>query len=103
VELRHKNMRALTPAYGYRPNQSLQPTTLWRCASMSILISIFSRSDASLPERWLSSFSLARIMDSDEQTYLWQHFAFNAEQRLKAFNFFVVFSVVCQRWGLRGS
>ena len=25
--------------------------------------------------------------------YLWNHFSFNAEQRLKAFNFFVVFSV----------
>jgi hypothetical protein len=24
-----------------RPNQSLQPTALWRCASMSILISVF--------------------------------------------------------------
>lgn len=32
-------------------------------------------------------------MDSDEKNYLWQHFVFNAEQRLKAFNFFVVFSV----------
>ena len=32
-------------------------------------------------------------MDTEERDYLWQHFAFNAEQRLKAFNFFVVFSV----------
>jgi hypothetical protein len=32
-------------------------------------------------------------MDTDEKSYLWQHFVFNAEQRLKAFNFFVVFSV----------
>jgi hypothetical protein len=32
-------------------------------------------------------------MDSDELDYLWNHFVFNAEQRLKAFNFFVVFSV----------
>ncbi len=32
-------------------------------------------------------------MDSEEKNYLWQHFVFNAEQRLKAFNFFVVFSV----------
>lgn len=32
-------------------------------------------------------------MDIDEKNYLWQHFVFNAEQRLKAFNFFVVFSV----------
>jgi hypothetical protein len=32
-------------------------------------------------------------MDTEERDYLWGHFAFNAEQRLKAFNFFVVFSV----------
>src|SRR6266487_1663123 len=34
-------------------------------------------------------------MDSsqEEKDYLWTHFVFNAEQRLKAFNFFVVFSV----------
>jgi hypothetical protein len=32
-------------------------------------------------------------MDTEERDYLWQHFVFNAEQRLKAFNFFVVFSV----------
>ena len=32
-------------------------------------------------------------MEVDERSYLWQHFAFNADQRLKAFNFFVVFSV----------
>jgi hypothetical protein len=32
-------------------------------------------------------------MDTEERDYLWQHFAFNAEQRLRAFNFFVVFSV----------
>jgi hypothetical protein len=30
---------------------------------------------------------------SEESHYLWQHFVFNAEQRLKAFNFFVIFSV----------
>jgi hypothetical protein len=29
----------------------------------------------------------------EEYEYLWRHFAFNAEQRLKAFNFFVVFAV----------
>jgi hypothetical protein len=29
----------------------------------------------------------------EEKDYLWTHFEFNAEQRLKAFNFFVVFSV----------
>jgi len=28
-----------------------------------------------------------------EKEYLWEHFKFNADQRLKAFNFFVVFSV----------
>lgn len=32
-------------------------------------------------------------MSTVEFDYLWKHFAFNAEQRLKAFNFFVVFSV----------
>jgi hypothetical protein len=32
-------------------------------------------------------------MKKDEKDYLWQHFVFNAEQRLKAFNFFVIFSV----------
>jgi len=30
---------------------------------------------------------------TEERDYLWGHFVFNAEQRLKAFNFFVVFSV----------
>jgi hypothetical protein len=30
---------------------------------------------------------------NEEKEYLWEHFKFNAEQRLKAFNFFVVFSV----------
>lgn len=33
------------------------------------------------------------MSDQEERNYLWQHFVFNAEQRLKAFNFFVVFSV----------
>jgi hypothetical protein len=28
----------------------------------------------------------------DEGTYLWDHFKFNADQRLKAFNFFVILS-----------
>ena len=32
-------------------------------------------------------------MEPEEKNYLWQHFVFNAEQRLKAFNFFVIFSV----------
>jgi len=32
-------------------------------------------------------------MDIEEKNYLWQHFALNAEQRLKTFNFFVVLSV----------
>ncbi len=50
-----------------RSNQSLQPTALWRCASMPILIRyIFSWSDASLPERWLSSFSLDHNPDRFE-------------------------------------
>jgi hypothetical protein len=31
-------------------------------------------------------------MSDDEREYLWKHFAFNAEQRLRAFHFFVVFS-----------
>jgi hypothetical protein len=31
--------------------------------------------------------------NTKELDYLWNHFVFNAEQRLKAFNFFVVFSV----------
>ena len=31
-------------------------------------------------------------LSDEEREYLWKHFAFNAEQRLKAFNFFVVFS-----------
>jgi len=32
-------------------------------------------------------------MKIEEKEYLWQHFSFNAEQRLKAFDFFVVLSV----------
>lgn len=32
-------------------------------------------------------------MSTEKRDYLWHHFVFNAEQRLKAFNFFVVFSV----------
>lgn len=32
-------------------------------------------------------------MEIEEKNYLWQHFVFNAEQRLKAFNFFVILSV----------
>jgi hypothetical protein len=34
-----------------------------------------------------------RAMSDDEREYLWKHFAFNAEQRLKAFHFFVVLRV----------
>jgi len=30
---------------------------------------------------------------TEQKNYLWQHFQFNADQRLKAFNFFVVLSV----------
>lgn len=29
----------------------------------------------------------------DEWQYLWDHFKFNAEQRLKGFNFFVLLSI----------
>jgi hypothetical protein len=32
-------------------------------------------------------------MPLTEETYLWEHWKFNAEQRLKAFNFFVAFSI----------
>lgn len=31
--------------------------------------------------------------DHEQYEYLWEHFKFNATQRLQAFNFFVVFSV----------
>jgi hypothetical protein len=38
-------------------------------------------------------FKAAAMSDhDDERDYLWKHFAFNAEQRLKAFHFFVIFS-----------
>ena len=33
------------------------------------------------------------IPESIEFEYLWKHFAFNAEQRLKAFNFYIVLSL----------
>jgi len=32
-------------------------------------------------------------MTEEEKNYLWNHFEFNAEQRLKTFNFFVVLAV----------
>jgi hypothetical protein len=32
-------------------------------------------------------------MSVNEETYLWEHWKFNADQRLKAFNFFVAFSI----------
>ncbi|MDI1257912.1 hypothetical protein [Aquabacterium sp.] len=32
-------------------------------------------------------------MSANEENYLWEHWKFNADQRLKAFNFFVVFSI----------
>lgn len=32
-------------------------------------------------------------MTEEEKNYLWSHFEFNAEQRLKTFNFFVVLAV----------
>lgn len=37
--------------------------------------------------------STNEFMQIEEKNYLWEHFVFNAEQRLKAFNFFVIFSV----------
>jgi hypothetical protein len=42
-----------------RPNQALQPTALWRCASMSSLIIVFSTvAQPRSRQRWLSLFSL---------------------------------------------
>ena len=35
----------------------------------------------------------SQVGHKEEKDYLWDHFKFNAEQRLKAFNFFVVLSV----------
>lgn len=32
-------------------------------------------------------------MGTGEDSYLWEHWKFNADQRLKAFNFFVAFSI----------
>lgn len=32
-------------------------------------------------------------MSAGEEQYLWEHWKFNADQRLKAFNFFVAFSI----------
>lgn len=32
-------------------------------------------------------------VSNDEKDYLWEHFKFNADQRIKAFNFFVILSV----------
>jgi hypothetical protein len=32
-------------------------------------------------------------MSAGEESYLWEHWKFNADQRLKAFNFFVAFSI----------
>jgi len=43
--------------------------------------------------RVLSDAKRRPTTDTDERDYLWNHFVFNAEQGLKAFNFFVVFSV----------
>ncbi|WP_312184130.1 hypothetical protein [Massilia timonae] len=31
--------------------------------------------------------------EQEERTYLWEHFKFNADQRIKTFNLFVIFSV----------
>jgi hypothetical protein len=36
---------------------------------------------------------MADDVKKEELQYLWEHFKFNADQRLRAFNFFVVFSV----------
>jgi len=33
------------------------------------------------------------LINKEEKDYLWEHFKFNADQRIKAFNFFVVFCV----------
>ncbi len=35
-------------------------------------------------------------MDLEQRAYLWEHYRFNAEQRLKAFNFFVVLSMFAE-------
>lgn len=32
-------------------------------------------------------------MNASEERYLWEHWKFNADQRLRAFNFFVAFSI----------
>lgn len=32
-------------------------------------------------------------ISKEEKDYLWEHFKFNADQRIKAFNFFVIFAV----------
>lgn len=39
-------------------------------------------------------------MESEERDHLWDHFKFNADQRLKAFNFFVVLSAFADGWVL---
>lgn len=36
-------------------------------------------------------------MPLSAETYLWEHWKFNADQRLKAFNFYVVFAMVDAR------
>jgi hypothetical protein len=33
------------------------------------------------------------VGDDDQKDYLCEHFKFNAEQRLKAFNFYVLFTI----------
>lgn len=33
------------------------------------------------------------MADLTEETYLWEHWKFNADQRIKAFNFYVVFAI----------
>lgn len=36
---------------------------------------------------------MTRLITEEERDHLWDHFKFNADQRIKAFNFFVILSV----------
>jgi hypothetical protein len=42
---------------------------------------------------WARLWSKHRRIGDDEKDYLWKHFVFNADQRLKAFNFYVLFTI----------
>jgi hypothetical protein len=33
------------------------------------------------------------VSELNEETYLWEHWKFNADQRIRAFNFYVVFAI----------